>query len=104
MTARCLPRYHGRPLSGCSSNREPEDRLPGTLAVTMELLEKGASIIRAHDVAATRDMMKVYERMVKGVMNASFTVIGLSTGIIRPHDPFTDRIIAAAEAACGGFA
>ncbi|MGA2161596.1 MAG: coenzyme F420-0:L-glutamate ligase [Methanoregula sp.] len=37
-------------------------------------------------------------------MNASFTVIGLSTGIIRPHDPFTDRIVAAADAACGGFA
>ena len=37
-------------------------------------------------------------------MNSSFTVTGLSTGIIRPHDPFTDRIIAAADAACGGFA
>ena len=37
-------------------------------------------------------------------MNSSFTITGLSTGIIRPHDPFTDRIIAAADAACGGFA
>ena len=37
-------------------------------------------------------------------MNSSFTVIGLSTGIIRPHDPFTDRIIAAADATCRGFA
>ncbi len=37
-------------------------------------------------------------------MNSSFTVTGLSTGIIRPHDPFTDRIIAAADAVCGGFA
>ncbi|MFA5236749.1 MAG: coenzyme F420-0:L-glutamate ligase [Methanoregula sp.] len=37
-------------------------------------------------------------------MNPSFTVIGLSTGIIKPHDPFTDRIVAAADAACGGFA
>ncbi len=36
-------------------------------------------------------------------MNSSFTVTGLSTGIIRPNDPFTDRIIAAADAACGGF-
>lgn len=49
---------------GMLINREPDDRLPGTLAVTMELLKKGASIIRAHDVAATRDVMKVYERMV----------------------------------------
>jgi len=37
-------------------------------------------------------------------MNASFTVIGLSTGIIRPHDTLTDRIIATADAACKGFA
>ena len=36
-------------------------------------------------------------------MNPSFSVVGLSTGIIRPGDPFTDRIIAAAQLACGGF-
>jgi len=36
-------------------------------------------------------------------MNPSFSVTGLSTGIIRPGDPFTDRIIAAAQSACGGF-
>ena len=36
-------------------------------------------------------------------MNSSYTVFGLSTGIIKPHDPFTDRIIAAATTACGGF-
>ena len=44
--------------------REPEDRLAGSLAVTMALLEKGASIVRAHDVAQTRDVIRVYERMV----------------------------------------
>ena len=52
---------------GMLLNRVPEERLPGTLAVTIELLKKGASVIRAHDVAATRDVMKVCERMVKGV-------------------------------------
>ena len=36
-------------------------------------------------------------------MNPSFSVTGLPTGIIRPGDPFTDRIITAAKAACGGF-
>ena len=36
-------------------------------------------------------------------MNTSFTVTGLSTGIIRPNDPFTERIIAASETACNGF-
>ncbi|ABS56703.1 dihydropteroate synthase [Methanoregula boonei 6A8] len=50
---------------GMLLNREPEDRLPGTLAVTMTLLEKGASIVRTHDVAATRDIIRVYEQMVK---------------------------------------
>ncbi len=43
--------------------REPDGRLAGSLAVTMALLEKGASIVRAHDVAQTRDVIKVYERM-----------------------------------------
>jgi coenzyme F420-0:L-glutamate ligase len=37
-------------------------------------------------------------------MNPSFSITGLSTGIIRPGDPFTDRIITAAISACGGFA
>jgi len=68
-------RRFDRPLLGAVSrktfigmllDRAPEDRLPGTLAVTMELLRKGASIIRAHDVAATRDVIRVYGRMVKG--------------------------------------
>ncbi|MGB8308600.1 MAG: dihydropteroate synthase [Methanoregula sp.] len=44
---------------GMLLNRDPEDRLPGTLAVTMKLLGKGASIVRVHDVAATRDVMMV---------------------------------------------
>jgi dihydropteroate synthase len=46
-------------------DRWPEDRLPGTLAVTLMLLEKGASVIRTHDVAQTLDVMRVYENMVK---------------------------------------
>jgi dihydropteroate synthase len=50
---------------GLLLNRYPEERLPGTLAVTMELLKKGPSIIRTHDVAATRDIMKVRERMTR---------------------------------------
>jgi dihydropteroate synthase len=46
--------------------REPEDRLPGTLAVTMMLLGKGVSVARAHDIPETRDAIRVYERMVQG--------------------------------------
>jgi dihydropteroate synthase len=46
-------------------NRGPDDRLAGTLAVTMLLLQKGASVVRTHDVAETRDVIRVYERMEK---------------------------------------
>jgi len=47
-------------------NREPDDRLAGTLAVTLMLLISGVSVVRTHDVAQTRDVIRVYERMVKG--------------------------------------
>jgi dihydropteroate synthase len=46
-------------------NRAPEDRLAGSLAVTLMLLSKGASVIRTHDVAQTHDLIRVFERMVK---------------------------------------
>jgi dihydropteroate synthase len=46
-------------------NREPEGRLAGSLAVTMVLLQKGASMVRTHDVPQTRDLISVFERMVK---------------------------------------
>ena len=36
-------------------------------------------------------------------MKNTYTVIGLSTGIIRPHDPFVDRIIESAKTAAEGF-
>jgi len=49
---------------GSLLNKPPEDRLYGSLAVTMMLLSKGASLIRTHDVAATADVVKVYERVV----------------------------------------
>lgn len=48
---------------GMLTNRQPEDRLPGTLAVTADLLLKGASVIRTHDVAATLDLVKVHNRL-----------------------------------------
>lgn len=36
-------------------------------------------------------------------MNTSFSVHGLSTGIIRSGDPIAERVIAAAKETCGGF-
>ena len=65
----------GRPLLAAISrktflgmllDRLPEDRLAGSLAVTLWLLQEGASLVRTHDVAATADVVKVYERLVKG--------------------------------------
>lgn len=50
---------------GMLLDRLPEDRLSGSLATTFWLLEKGASMVRTHDVAATADVVKVYERLVE---------------------------------------
>jgi dihydropteroate synthase len=43
--------------------REPEDRLAGTLAVTAMLVEKGASVVRSHDVRETADLLRVSGKM-----------------------------------------
>lgn len=40
-------------------NRPLEERLPGSLALAMLAAERGAAIIRVHDVAATVDVLKV---------------------------------------------
>jgi dihydropteroate synthase len=45
--------------------REPQDRLSGSLAVTMILLQKGAALVRTHDVQPTVDTVRVFERMGK---------------------------------------
>ena len=46
-------------------NKEPQERLAGSLAVTLTLLQKGASIVRTHDVKETVDTARVFERLVK---------------------------------------
>ncbi|HOB18769.1 MAG TPA: dihydropteroate synthase [Candidatus Methanoculleus thermohydrogenotrophicum] len=43
--------------------KEPEERLAGTLALTMELVRQGADVVRSHDVAETADLLKVHEKM-----------------------------------------
>jgi len=40
------------------TGQPPTGRLAGTLAVTTRLLENGASVIRAHDIPETRDVIK----------------------------------------------
>lgn len=40
--------------------RDLPERLPGSLALAMMALERGAKILRVHDVKATRDIIDVY--------------------------------------------
>ncbi len=44
---------------GSITGRAASDRLAGSLAVTSYLIPRGASLIRTHDVAATRDLIAV---------------------------------------------
>jgi dihydropteroate synthase len=46
-------------------DKDPQERLSGSLAVTMTLLEKGAAMVRTHDVRETVDTVRVFERLVK---------------------------------------
>lgn len=50
-------------MFGAILDAEVDQRLYGSLAMTALLLDKGASIVRTHDVAATRDVMKVVAAM-----------------------------------------
>ena len=43
----------------------PEDRLPASLAAAVIAAQKGASIIRVHDVAETVEALKVQQRFSK---------------------------------------
>lgn len=44
-------------------NAPPEGRLAGTLAVTYRLLAAGASMVRAHDVTETRNLIDVFGKL-----------------------------------------
>jgi dihydropteroate synthase len=50
--------------------REVEERLAGTLGVSIALAEQGVDVLRIHDVAATRDAIIAW-RTVRGVQGAS---------------------------------
>jgi dihydropteroate synthase len=45
--------------------RAPEARLAGSLALTLFLLRKGASVVRTHDVGETFDALRVFLKMEK---------------------------------------
>jgi dihydropteroate synthase len=44
---------------GRLTGREPDERVPGTIATNVLALERGASVFRVHDVAAVRDALTV---------------------------------------------
>ncbi len=46
-------------LGRLAGGREPDQRLPGTIATNVMALERGASVFRVHDVAAVADALAV---------------------------------------------
>ncbi|GGY74183.1 dihydropteroate synthase [Cellvibrio zantedeschiae] len=50
-------------LLGQLLNRGVDERLPGSLALALAAVERGAAIIRVHDVAATKDVLRVYQEI-----------------------------------------
>ena len=47
-------------------NNEPGERLPGTIATTVQGYERGGHIFRVHDVAANRDALRVAQATLYG--------------------------------------
>jgi dihydropteroate synthase len=48
-------------MLGAITGRAVEDRLPASLAAVLLAVQRGASILRVHDVAATRDVLAVWK-------------------------------------------
>lgn len=51
-------------------NRTVDERLPGSLALALAAVERGAAIIRVHDVAATKDVLTVYNAIKNSAQSA----------------------------------
>jgi len=43
-----------------------EERLPGTLAIHLEAIRRGASIVRCHDVKEHKQAIEVFEAIEEG--------------------------------------
>jgi len=63
-------RIHGLPvlaglsrksMLGAVTGRAVEERLPASIAAALIAIQRGAAIVRVHDVAATRDAMLVWQ-------------------------------------------
>ena len=51
-------------MIGAITGREMEDRVVGSAVAAVIAIQNGAAIVRVHDVAATRDALKVWEAVV----------------------------------------
>lgn len=56
-------------MLGAITGREVGDRLPASIASAVIAAQKGAKIIRVHDVAATRDALAVWSAVEQGARN-----------------------------------
>lgn len=52
-------------------NRGVDERLPGSLALALAAVERGAAIIRVHDVAATKDVLRVHSAVINSAIKNS---------------------------------
>lgn len=52
--------FSRKSMIGKLLNREIQDRLPGSLALAMMALERGAKVLRVHDVRPTRDVIDTF--------------------------------------------
>lgn len=53
-------------IEAISGETDPKRRLPGSIAAALAAVEKGARIIRVHDVAETAQALAVWEAIKKG--------------------------------------
>ena len=61
-------------MIGALTGREnPADRAAGSAAAALLAVQKGAAIVRVHDVAATRDALAVWQGVVSGAAPAKKT-------------------------------
>jgi dihydropteroate synthase len=51
-------------IARLSRDEPPQRRLPGSIAAALAAVERGAHILRVHDVAATRQALTVWQAIV----------------------------------------
>jgi len=60
-------------MIGALTGREVDQRTAGSAAAAMIAVQKGAAIVRVHDVAATRDVLAVWQAVANGTAPAKTT-------------------------------